>query len=221
MRIFLLLGIFSIIVSCNGQTKEEINLHILNEPYNFLTKNKEVYNLRYYTYTDTLHSRIVLNEENIKAGWQPFTNGVKLDYFDLYFNENNKVIGFKGWAAESPGNITENNIKSIFDMFNKRSDYTPIKLNNKDAYFSENEWESKDYIIGIQNDKLNRSLCFIIINRNEIKKFYAEIFYAEFLNLTRNRIEHIIKLPKLNYTSTDADKRFYKEKFDELKKNNR
>lgn len=60
----------------------------------------------------------------------------------------------------------------------------------------------------------------MLINRDEIKKNYAEIIYTEFLNLTKNRIENIIKLPRLNYSSTDFEKKFYKEKFKELKNNN-
>ena len=220
MRILLLLGIFLFIESCNGQKREDINLNILKEPYNILTKNRGVYNLKYYSYSDPLHTRIVLKEENIKAEWQPFENGIKLDYFDLYFNESNEVIGFKGWADKSPDNITSIRINSIIDVFNSRSEYLPIKLKNKDEYFSEYEWDSKDFIIGVQHDSLNKSFCIILINKDEISKFYDEVFYMEFLNLTNNRVENIIKLPKLNYSTTDDDKKFYKENSNEWKKNN-
>lgn len=206
--------ILSFFNSCSGQENKSINTDILDQEYNSLTKNKKVYNLRYHSYSDQLHTRIVLTKENIKPEWQPFTNGVTLDLIGLYFNESKEIIGLK-----SISDITEDQYRSILKLFGDRSNYTPIKLNNKDADLIENEWESKDHIIGIQYDKLNQSLSFMLINKDEIKKIYAEIFYTEFLNLTKNRIENMIKLPKLNYSSTEVEKNFYKEKFKELKNN--
>lgn len=147
-KLILFITILLFLNSCNGQENKSVNLDILNQKYNSLTKNKQVYNLRYHSYLDQLHTRIVLTKENIKSEWQPLTNGVTLDVIDLYFNESKEIIGLK-----STNDITENHYQSILKLFDNQSNYTRIKLNNKDPDFIENEWESKNYIIGIQYDK--------------------------------------------------------------------
>ena len=126
--------ILSFFNSCNGQENKSINTDILDQEYNSLTKNKKVYNLRYHSYSDPLHTRIILTKENIKPEWQPFTNGVTLDLIDLYFNESKEIIGLK-----SISDITEDQYRSILKLFGDRSNYTPIKLHNKDADLIENE----------------------------------------------------------------------------------
>lgn len=64
--------VFSItMISCQSKS-EKINLKILNEPSRNVIGNKKTYPLKYYSFTDSLHSRVVLQENYIQDKWQPF-----------------------------------------------------------------------------------------------------------------------------------------------------
>lgn len=112
--LFLLSLVNLMTVSCQSKSKE-IHLNILNESSKNVIGNKQIYHLKYRDFVDSLHTRVVLQENYIQEKWQPFVNNeLKLNYMDVYFN-NESVIGFKGYI--------EANSKTILKI------YTEIFLN--------------------------------------------------------------------------------------------
>lgn len=57
--LFLLCLINLITVSCQSKS-EKINLNILDPPSQNIIGNKQAYPLRYHSFVDTLHTRVVL-----------------------------------------------------------------------------------------------------------------------------------------------------------------
>lgn len=211
-----ILNLNLIMISC--QTKStNVNLDILKEPYQSLVTDKKVYQLRYRDYTDSLHTRIVLKDTQIKENWQVFKNDLQFDYMDVYFNKE-KVIGFKGFIPNSSKNNWDNIYKNIVKKISDDKNYTLIDIKNNDTNILYNEWESTNVILGLKYEKVNTSIALIVINKNELSNFSDKIFYSEFLDLTKLRTNKSeIHLKKLDVAPSKNDKNFYKEKFKDLK----
>ncbi|MCX8534121.1 hypothetical protein [Chryseobacterium luquanense] len=216
--ILILLGLVNLTsISCQSKT-EKIDLNIIQESYENIIKGHKVYNLRYNDYVDTLHNRIVLQGVQIQEKWQPF-NIEKLDYMDVYFNKENEIVGFKGYFENNSSNNTEDLYKNLSKEISNDANFWQIKLKNNDPYILVNEWESKEMILGLEYEKGSKRFALTGINKIELPNFFDEIFYSEFLNLTKFRDENSqIILKELQISPSSNDKSFYKEKFNELKK---
>lgn len=218
-NLFLILSLINLMtVSCQSKS-EEINLNILNESSKNVIGNKQTYPLKYRDFVDSLHTRVVLQENNIQDKWQPFVNNeLKLNYMDVYFN-NESVIGFKGYIEAKSKNDTEDLYRSIFKYISDDKTYKTINLINKDPNLLINEWETKDKLLGIQCEKGSKQFAVLLILKNELPTFYDKIFDGEFLDLTKLRDKNSqIKFKELKALPSKAEKDFYKEKIDELKK---
>lgn len=218
-NILFLLSLLNLMtVSCQSKS-EDINLSILNEPIKNVAGSKEIYPLKYRDFIDSLHSRVVLQESYIQDNWQPFVNNeLKLNYMDVYFN-NESVIGFKGYIEAKSKNDTEDLYRSIFKYISDDKTYKTINLINKDPNLLINEWETKDKLLGIQYEKGSKQFAVLLILKNELPTFYDKIFDGEFLDLTKLRDKNSqIKFKELKVLPSKAEKDFYKEKIDELKK---
>ncbi|WP_336959686.1 hypothetical protein [Chryseobacterium contaminans] len=211
----LLLNLNLIMISCQSKS-EKVDLNIVQESYVNLANGKQANQLRYRDYIDDLHSRIVLQGKQIQEKWQPFKNNGKLDYMDVYFNKE-KIIGFKGYFADSKNNSDEI-YKDILKKISSDKEYQEIELKNEDSNIVRNEWESKEMIVGVKYEKVNKSIALIAVNKNELPYFFDKIFYSEFLDLTKFRNKNsAIHLKELQVQPSSNDKSFYKDKFNELK----
>lgn len=214
--ILILLNLSLMMVSCQSKS-DKVNLSILAEPYQNMVKDKQINPLRYRDYVDDLHNRVVLQENQIQEKWQPFKISNKLDYMDVYFNKE-KIIGFKGYFEEGAKNNADEIYKALIKNISNDKDYSQIELKNHDSNILMNEWESKENILGIKYEKVNKSIAIIVVNKNELHHFFDKVFYSEFLNLTQLRSNHSeIHLKELKTQPSSNDKSFYKEKFKELK----
>lgn len=216
------INIFSLIISLNFiltscQTKQDkVAFNILQEPYQSITANRNIYPLRYRSYSDPIHTRVVLKEGQIKENWQPFSD-IILNYMDVYFNKEN-VIGFKGYVASNSKNNLNDLYKIIIDKVSKNKNFTLVELKNNDPNILTSEWDSSKLILGLKYEKTNKSIAVLVINKSELPSFYDEVFYSEFLNLTKLRgNKSQIHLKELKVKSTDSDKDLYRKKFKELK----
>jgi len=205
-------------ISCQSKS-EDINLSILNEPSKNVIGSKETYPLKYRDFVDSLHTRVVLQENNIQDKWQPFVNNeLKLNYMDVYFN-NESVIGFKGYIEAKSKNDTENLYRNIFKYISDDKTYKTINLINNDPNLLINEWETKDKLLGIQYEKGSKQFAVLLILKSELPTFYDKIFYSEFLNLTKFRDKNSqIKLKELKVLPSKSEKDFYRQKINEIKK---
>ncbi|RXM63530.1 hypothetical protein BOQ60_16410 [Chryseobacterium sp. CH1] len=201
--------------SCQSKS-EQTELSILQEPKSIFN-NKE-YPLRYHNYTDDVHSRIVLQGTQIQEKWQLFKD-FKFDYMDVYCNKE-RIIGFKGYVAET--DAKNNRDKAYQDLVRRISadkNYDQIELKNDDPNVVTHEWESKELILGLKYERINKSIALIAIRKNELSYFSDKIFYSEFLNLTRWRnSDSQVHFKELKVQPSANDKSFYKEKFKDLKK---
>lgn len=216
------INIFSLIISLNFiltscHTKpDKVAFNILQEPYQSVIANKNIYPLRYHSYSDPIHTRIVLKEGQIKDNWQPFSD-IIFNYMDVYFNKEN-VIGFKGYVASNSKSNLNDLYKIITDKVAKDKDFTLVELKRDDPNILTSEWDSNKLILGLKYEKTNKSIAIIVIVKEELSSFYDKVFYSEFLNLTKLRYNKSqIHLKELKVKSTDSDKNFYREKFKELK----
>lgn len=213
--IFALIFLNVILISCQNKT-EQLNLNILKETKDSLISTKSIYYLKYGTHTDSLHTRIVLKENEIREKWQPFKNKFVVDYMDVYFSEE-KSIGFKAFFKKTSGN-KEEEFTEISKIISKIKGSRKIKLMNDDDNILINEWEIGNEIIGLKYEKPNSSIAIMCIEKVELQSFSDKIFYSEFLDLTRFRIgKDQIKLYDLKLVPSKKDKDFYKEKFKELR----
>ncbi|WET49399.1 hypothetical protein PYS58_23060 [Chryseobacterium indologenes] len=212
---FIILFLNLIMVSSQSKS-EEIKLNVLQEPKNIFD-NKE-YPLRYHNYTDDVHGRIVLQGAQIQEKWQPFKD-LKFDYMDVYCNKE-RIIGFKGYVAETDAkNNRDKAYQNLVRYLSGDKNYHQIELKNDDPNVVTNEWESKDLILGLKYERINKSIALIAIRKNELSYFSDKIFYSEFLNLTKWRSsDSQIHFKELKVQPSANDKSFYKEKFKELKK---
>lgn len=139
-----------------------------------------------------------------------------MDYLDVYFNKE-KMIGYKGYlSVGSEGNKI---YKGLVKKISEDKNYHPVNLQNNDQYVLMNEWESEEIILGLKYENNGKNIALIMVNKNEIPYFYDQVFYDEFLNLTKFRSqERQIHLKELKESSSANDKNFYKEKFKDLKK---
>ncbi|MGU3373955.1 hypothetical protein [Chryseobacterium sp. M5A1_1a] len=202
-----------IIISCQSKS-DKINFGILRENKNIFTN--KLYPLKYRNYTDDMHSRIVLQRNQIQEKWQPLKD-FNLDYMDVYFNKEN-IIGFKGYFENNSKNNTEELYRNICKEISNDANFWQIKLKNDDPYILVNEWESKEMILGLEYEKGSKHFVIITINKNELPNLFDKVFYSEFLNLTRLRSNNSeIHLKELKILPPNNDKSFYKEKFKELK----
>lgn len=199
-------------ISCQLKS-EQTKLDILQEPKSVF--NNKTYPLRYHGYTDDIHSRIVLQGTQIHEKWQPFKE-YKLDYMDVYFNKE-KIIGYKGYLPiGSDGNEI---YKVLLEKISEDKNYHPVELKNDDQNVLINEWESEETILGMRYESNSKNIAVIAVNKNEIPDFFDQIFYSEFLNLTKFRAPGTqIRLKELKVLPSGNDKSFYKEKFKDLKK---
>lgn len=213
---FLLILLYFNLIMVGCQSKaNKIDLSIFNESNERLILNKKKYQLESYNFVDSLHSRIVLKNNDIKTDWQPFKNEILLDYMDLYFNQTD-LIGYKGTVSRSE-NSEELFNKLVKTIENNRA-IKKIEIRNTDSNILYKEWELNDKIIGLKYEKPNNSTFIIIIKKNEVATFYNSIFYNEFLDLTKNRVGNDkIHLKNLKSKPSNSDKEFYKEKFKDLK----
>lgn len=210
--------VFSItMISCQSKS-EKINLKILNEPSRNVIGNKKTYPLKYYSFTDSLHSRVVLQENYIQDKWQPFKDeNFKLGYMDVYFNKE-KVIGFIGSVENKFKNNSDELYKNLQSLISSDKNFKQIDLDNNDEFTLCNEWESNNIVLGIRYEKANKYITLAIIYKNELPTFYDKVFYSEFLDLTKLRVNKAeVQLKELNVKPSKSDKDFYKEKFKELK----
>ena len=218
-NLFLILSLINLMtISCQSKS-EDINLSILNEPSKNVIGSKETYPLKYRDFVDSLHTRVVLQENNIQDKWQPFVNNeLKLNYMDVYFN-NESVIGFKGYIEAKSKNDTENLYRNIFKYISDDKTYKTINLINNDPNLLINEWETKDKLLGIQYEKGSKQFAVLLILKSELPTFYDKIFYSEFLNLTKFRDKNSqIKLKELKVLPSKSEKDFYRQKINEIKK---
>lgn len=216
--LFLLCLINLITVSCQSK-EEKINLNILEEPSQNIIANKQLYPLKYHSFIDTLHNRVVLQEDFIQDKWQPFKNeDFKLDYMDVYFSKE-KTIGFKGYLEAKSKNNSDEIYKNLCNFISSNKNFKHIDLINNDKSVIYSEWESNNIIIGAKYEKPNKSIALVTIYKNVLPSFYDKIFQSEFLNLTKFRAKNSqIKFKELKAPTSKGDKDFYKEKFNELKK---
>ncbi|WP_129058288.1 MULTISPECIES: hypothetical protein [unclassified Chryseobacterium] len=212
---FIILFLNLMMASCQSKS-EQTELSILQEPKSIFN-NKE-YPLRYHNYTDDVHSRIVLQGTQIQEKWQLFKD-FKFDYMDVYCNKE-RIIGFKGYVAET--DAKNNRDKAYQDLVRRISadkNYDQIELKNDDPNVVTHEWESKELILGLKYERINKSIALIAIRKNELSYFSDKIFYSEFLNLTRWRnSDSQVHFKELKVQPSANDKSFYKEKFKDLKK---
>ncbi len=202
----LLLNLNLIMISCQSKS-EKVDLTIVQESYANIVTGKQANQLRYRDYVDHLHSRIVLQGNQIQEKWQPFKNNSKLDYMDVYFNKE-KIIGFKGFFAGSKNNSDEM-YKDILKKISSDKEYQQIELKNEDSNIVRSEWESKEMIIGVKYEKVNKSIALTAVNKNEIPYFFDKIFYSEFLDLTKFRNNNSdIHLKELQVQPASNDKSF-------------
>ncbi len=173
----LLLNLNLIMISCQSKS-EKVDLTIVQESYANIVTGKQANQLRYRDYVDHLHSRIVLQGNQIQEKWQPFKNNSKLDYMDVYFNKE-KIIGFKGFFAGSKNNSDEM-YKDILKKISSDKEYQQIELKNEDSNIVRSEWESKEMIIGVKYEKVNKSIALTAVNKNEIPYFFDKIFIVSF-----------------------------------------
>ena len=204
-------------ISCQSKS-HEINLGILEEPSQSIIGNKKVYPLRYYSFIDTLHTRVVLQENYIQDKWQPFKDeNLKLGYMDVYFNKE-KVIGFKGSFETNSKRDAESLYKKALISISEDKDYKQVGLVSDDPFIMINEWESNELILGIQYETGSKQFAILAIYKDELPTFYDKIFDSEFLDLTKLRVNKAeVQLKELNVKPSKSDKEFYKEKFKELK----
>ncbi|BAP30680.1 valyl-tRNA synthetase [Chryseobacterium sp. StRB126] len=201
-------------ISCQSKS-EQTDLNILQEPKSVFTN--KTYPLRYHNFTDEIHSRIVLQGAQIQEKWQPFKD-YKFDYMDVYCNKE-KIIGFKGYLVET--SVKNNSDKAYQDIVRHIStdkNYHQIELKDDDPNVVTYEWESKELILGLKYEKLNKSMVVIAVYKNELPYFLDKIFYSEFLNLTKLRnLNSQVHFKELKVQPSTNDKSFYKEKFKDLK----
>lgn len=202
-------------ISCQLKS-EQTDLNILQEPKSVFTN--KTYPLRYHNYTDEVHSRTVLQGSQIQEKWQPFKD-YKLEYMDVYFGKE-RIIGFKGYLVET--DVKNNGDKVYQDLARHIStdkNYHQIELKNDDPDIITHEWESKELILGLKYEKVNKSMVVIAVYKNELPYFLDKIFYSEFLNLTKLRnLNSQVHFKELKVQPSTNDKSFYKEKFKDLKK---
>lgn len=213
----LLIFLNIMMISCQSNSNE-INLNILNETSKNVIGNKKTYPLKYYSFTDSLHSRVVLQENYIQDKWQPFKDeSFKLGYMDIYFNKE-KVVGFKGSLENKFKNNSDELYKNLQNLISSDKNFKQIDLNNNDEFILINEWESNNIVLGIRYEKPNKYINLIVVYKNELPTFYDKIFDSEFLDLTKLRVNKAkVQLKELNVKPSKNDKDFYKEKFKELK----
>ena len=216
--LFLLCLINLITVSCQSKS-EKINLNILDQPSQNIISDNQFYPLRYHNFVDTLHTRVVLKDNQIDSKWQPFNNeGFMLDYMDVYFNKE-KIIGFKGYLQAKSKNNSDEIYKNLCKSISSDKNFKQIDLIHNDKSILYSEWESSTIIIGAQYEKPNNSIALIAIYKNELPSFYDKIFQSEFLNLTEFRDKNSqIKFKELKAQPSKSDRDFYKDKFKELKR---
>lgn len=215
--LFLLCLINLITVSCQSKS-EKINLKILNEPSRDVIGNKQTYPLKYYSFIDSLHSRVVLQENYIQDKWQPFKDeNFKLGYLDVYFNKE-KVVGFKGYFETNSKRDAESLYKKALVHISEDKDYKQIGLINNYPYILIDEWESNELILGIQYETGSQQFAILAIYKNELPTFYDKIFDSEFLDLTKFRNKNSkIKFKELKVSPSKSDIDFYKKTINELK----
>lgn len=204
-------------ISCQSKS-EKVKMNILNEPSRNVIGNKQTYPLKYHSFIYSLHSRVVLQENYIQERWQPFKDeNLKLGYMDVYFNKE-KVIGFKGSFENKFKYNSDELYKNLQNLISSDKNFKQIDLDNNDEFILSNEWESNNIVLGIRYEKANKYITLAIIYKNELPTFYDKIFYSEFLDLTKWRVNKAeVQLKELNVKPAKSDKDFYKEKFKELK----
>ncbi|SDI19614.1 hypothetical protein [Chryseobacterium jejuense] len=212
---FIILFLNLMMISCQSKS-EQTDLNILQEPKSVFTN--KTYPLRYHNYTDEVHRRIVLQGTQIQEKWQPFKDH-KLDYMDVYCNKE-RIIGFKGYLVETDA---ENNRDKVYQDLVRRisadKSYHQIELKNDDPNVVTHEWESKELILGLKYERINKSIALIAVYKSELPHFFDKVFYDEFLNVTKLRnSDSEIHLKELKVQPSANDKNFYKEKFKDLKK---
>ncbi|MBD8083104.1 hypothetical protein [Chryseobacterium caseinilyticum] len=216
--LFLLCLINLTTVSCQSKS-EKVNLNILNEPSRNVIGNKQTYPLKYYSFIDSLHSRVVLQENYIQDKWQLFKDkNFKLGYMDVYFNKEN-VVGFKGYLETDSKRDAEALYKKALIYISEDENYKQIDLVYDDPSIMINEWEFNDFILGIQYETGSKQFAVLAIYKNELSTFYDKIFDSEFLDLTKFRDKNSqIKFKELKVSPSKSDKNFYKKTINELKK---
>lgn len=202
---FGLITLFLNLIMIFSQLKsEQPELDILREPKSVF--NNKTYPLRYHDYTDDIHSRIVLQGTQIHEKWQPFKEYKK-----------EKIIGYKGYLpVGSDGNKI---YKSLLKKISEDKNYHLVDLKNDDQNILMNEWESGEIIGGLKYENKSKNIALIVVDKNELPYFTDQVFYDEFLNLTKFRSQKTqIHLKELKGSPSRDDKSFYKEKFRDLKK---
>lgn len=203
-------------ISCQSKSNG-VDLDVSQVPYQNVIANKTIYPLRYGEYKDPLHSRIVLKNDEIKENWQPFKQDFHVDYMDVYF-EKQKTIGFKGYLSNSSKMNWDNIYAELVQKISNDKNYKSIELKNNDSNVLINEWENSDVIVGLIYEKVNQSIAILLIKKSALKDFYDKVFYSEFLELTKLRVNKSeVHLKALKVTPSKDDKSFYEKKFKELK----
>ncbi|MGE8554411.1 MAG: hypothetical protein ACN6OB_10840 [Chryseobacterium jejuense] len=201
-------------ISCQSKS-EQTDLNILQEPKSVFTN--KTYPLRYHNYTDEVHSRIVLQGAQIQEKWQPFKD-YKLDYMDVYFGKE-RIIGFKGYLEVDVKNNSDKTYQDLVKQISADKNYQQIELKKDDPNVVTNEWESKELILGLKYERINKSIALTAVHKSELPHFFDKVFYDEFLNLTKLRnSDSQVYFKELNGQPSANDKNLYKEKFKDLKK---
>ncbi|MBP2616021.1 hypothetical protein [Chryseobacterium jejuense] len=201
-------------ISCQSKSGQT-DLNILQEPKNVFSN--KTYPLRYHNYIDEVHSRVVLQGAQIQEKWQPFKDH-KVDYMAVYCNKE-RIIGFKGYLEADAKNNRDKTYQDLVKQISADKNYRQIELKKDDPNVVINEWESKELILGLKYERINKSIALIAVHKSELPYFYDKVFYDEFLTLTKFRnTDSKIHLKELKVLPSANDKSFYKEKFKDLKK---
>uniref|UniRef100_UPI00289EAB6E hypothetical protein n=1 Tax=Kaistella carnis TaxID=1241979 RepID=UPI00289EAB6E len=164
----LLIIVFNIMmISCQSKS-EKINMNILTEPSKNVIGNKQTYPLKYHSFIDSLHSRVVLQENYIQEKWQPFKDeNLKLGYMDVYFNKE-KVVGFIG-SVENKFKINSDELyKNLQSLISSDKNFKQIDLNINDEFILSNEWESNNIFLGIRYEKPNKYKCISVFHHTPV-----------------------------------------------------
>lgn len=211
--------LFLVLVT-NFLSCQNTDFGIINMTYDDLNINAKEklkkYDLRHYDFIDSSHYRIVITPEKLKDNSILFFNNIEMQYMDIYFKDNN-VIGFKGYVNEQYEDKMLSVYKDLNQAFNK--DFKQEIELQKSIEEKPREWESNELIIGMLYSELKqtKSLCILAIKKDELKNMYDQIFYSEFRNLTKYRIQNHPNLKYLEIKPSKKYKEFYEKRFKKLK----
>ena len=133
-------------------------------------------------------------------------NGIPIRQIQTPIINKEKVVGFIG-SVENKFKINSDELyKNLQSLISSDKNFKQIDLNINDEFILSNEWESNNIVLGIRYEKPNKYITLAIIYKNELPTFYDKIFYSEFLDLTKWRVNKAeVQLKELNVKPAKAD----------------